>query len=336
MATIVTRDTGATAVNRPLTNAEIDANFINLNDAIASSGGGSGGSFTTYTRTAIVATAGQTTFTATYTIGYLQVYVNGVLLNPADYTALTGTSLTLATSTVAEDIVEIISFTISGSGGNTNIDGGIPSSTYTVSTQTISGGTPSNSLVNSDAPVNIVAPTVTYSALAAGMFFTANEGTWTGTPTPTYTYQWQRYDGSQYTNISGATFFRYGSATTDVNIALACIVTATNTAGTTSVRTTPTATITQVLPGNTVAPTITGSARVGQTLTVNAGTWTGTPTPTFTYRWYNSSAYVIIGTSSTYTVASSDIGYIIYCVVTANNNTSNVSALSADTSVVVA
>jgi hypothetical protein len=32
MTTIVTRETGATAKNSPLTNAEIDANFINLND----------------------------------------------------------------------------------------------------------------------------------------------------------------------------------------------------------------------------------------------------------------------------------------------------------------
>jgi hypothetical protein len=34
MATIVTRDTGATAVNRPLTNTELDNNFINLNSDI--------------------------------------------------------------------------------------------------------------------------------------------------------------------------------------------------------------------------------------------------------------------------------------------------------------
>lgn len=32
MATIVTRETGATAKGSPLTNAEVDNNFINLND----------------------------------------------------------------------------------------------------------------------------------------------------------------------------------------------------------------------------------------------------------------------------------------------------------------
>jgi hypothetical protein len=139
MATIVTRDTGATAVNRPLTNQEIDTNFINLNTAVASN------SFTTYTRTAIVASAGQTTFTVAYTIGYLQVYVNGVLLNSTDYTANNTTSVILNLGALAGDMVEIVNFTLlSGSGGNTNIDGGIPSSIYSVTTgQTISGGTPS-------------------------------------------------------------------------------------------------------------------------------------------------------------------------------------------------
>ena len=139
MATIITRDTGATAVNRPLTNQEIDSNFINLNTAVASN------NFTTYTRTAIVASAGQTTFTVAYTIGYLQVYVNGVLLNSTDYTANNTTSVILNLGALAGDIVEIVNFTLlSGSGGNTNIDGGIPSSIYSVTTgQTISGGTPS-------------------------------------------------------------------------------------------------------------------------------------------------------------------------------------------------
>jgi hypothetical protein len=140
MATIVTRDTGATAVNRPLTIAEVDNNFINLNTAI--SAGSS--SFTTYIRTSITATANQTNFTAQYTLGYLQVYINGVLLNSSDYTANTGTTVILATAAALGDIVEIISFTLSGSGGNTNIDGGIPSSTYSLSaSQTITGGTPS-------------------------------------------------------------------------------------------------------------------------------------------------------------------------------------------------
>jgi hypothetical protein len=35
-----------------------------------------------------------------------------------------------------------------------------------------------------------------------------------------------------------------------------------------------------------VKPTVDGTAKVGKTLTVAKGTWTGYPTPTFTYQWY--------------------------------------------------
>jgi hypothetical protein len=148
MATIITREVGTSSVNRPLTNAEIDNNFINLNAAIANIGGsgGTGNSFTSYTRTSfLVYNTGQTTFTATYTPNYLQVYRNGVLLNPTeDYIATNGTNIVLTVGAVESDVIEIISFSVSSSGsGNANIDGGIPSSTYTLTTQTISGGTPS-------------------------------------------------------------------------------------------------------------------------------------------------------------------------------------------------
>ena len=64
----------------------------------------------TYTRTNATATAGQTTFSATYSAPYVQVYVNGVLLNPADYTATSGTTIVLAVAATAGDIVETISY----------------------------------------------------------------------------------------------------------------------------------------------------------------------------------------------------------------------------------
>ena len=332
MATIVTVYTGLSAVNRPLTNAEIDANFINLNYAVTNA-------TSSYIRTSITATAAQTNFTAQYTVGYLQVYVNGIVLNSSDYTATSGTSVVLNTAAALGDIVEVVGYTIGANNnigiGSQNLDGGVPGSKYTGILTSISGGTAISALIDTILPYNSIAPTVTYTALAVGAYVAVNEGTWTGTPTPTYTYQWQQYTvDSIYINISGATGFRYQATTSDLGTALACIVTATNTAGSISVRTALTATITQVVPSNTVAPTISGSARVGQTLTVNVGTWTGTPTPTFTYRWYNSSIYVTIGTSSTYTVASSDLGYTIYCFVTANNGTLNVGQSSAETSVV--
>jgi hypothetical protein len=93
------------------------------NQTINSTGGGGGGS-AAYTRTSFTASAGQTSFTVTYTVGYVQVYLNGVLLNAADYTASSGTSVVLAVAASSGDIVETIAMTVSsvtgtnGSGGN--------------------------------------------------------------------------------------------------------------------------------------------------------------------------------------------------------------------------
>ena len=39
-----------------------------------------------------VATSNQTTFTATYDVGYIDVYQNGILLTSTDYTATNGTT----------------------------------------------------------------------------------------------------------------------------------------------------------------------------------------------------------------------------------------------------
>jgi len=86
--------------------------------------GGSGGG--TYTRTTFTATAGQTSFTASYTVNYVQVYVNGILLNSADYTATTGTTVVLAAAAAAGDIVDVIALNV-----GTFTSGGYTRTTYT-------------------------------------------------------------------------------------------------------------------------------------------------------------------------------------------------------------
>lgn len=56
-----------------------------------------------------LASASQTVFAATYAIGYVDVYYNGVLLDPATaYTATNGTSITLATPATGGAIVVIV------------------------------------------------------------------------------------------------------------------------------------------------------------------------------------------------------------------------------------
>jgi hypothetical protein len=62
--------------------------------------------------------------------------------------------------------------------------------------------------------------------------------------------------------------------------------------GNTNTSNVPMAIVWPVQAVNTVRPTITGQARVGKRLTVNKGTWTGTPTPKFTRKWYACTAKV--------------------------------------------
>jgi len=64
-----------------------------------------------YTRTNFTATASQTTFTVSYTVGYVDVYLNGIkLIVGTDVTATNGTSIVLATGATAGDLVEVVAF----------------------------------------------------------------------------------------------------------------------------------------------------------------------------------------------------------------------------------
>lgn len=67
--------------------------------------------------TQFTATSGQTTFTpqSGYTVGYLDVFLNGVkLVNGDDYTASNSTNVVLASGASAGDSVELVSFTPRG------------------------------------------------------------------------------------------------------------------------------------------------------------------------------------------------------------------------------
>lgn len=65
----------------------------------------------TYGRNIFTATASQTTFSVTYSVGYVDVYMNGVkLILGTDYTATDGTSVVLTVGASSGDIIEIIDF----------------------------------------------------------------------------------------------------------------------------------------------------------------------------------------------------------------------------------
>jgi hypothetical protein len=65
---------------------------------------------TIFQDTSFTATSGQTTFSVPYTVGLLEVYLNGSRLNYTDYTATNGTSVVLTVGATAGDIVDIVAY----------------------------------------------------------------------------------------------------------------------------------------------------------------------------------------------------------------------------------
>jgi hypothetical protein len=69
-----------------------------------------GGGGTSVTVTQITATAAQTDFSVTYTVGQLSVYLNGALLASGDFTASNGTTVVLAAGAASGDIFTALAY----------------------------------------------------------------------------------------------------------------------------------------------------------------------------------------------------------------------------------
>ncbi|MCG5437515.1 IPT/TIG domain-containing protein [Micromonospora foliorum] len=127
---------------------------------------------------------------------------------------------------------------------------------------------------------SVTAPTIT-GTVAVGATVSASTGQWNPAATA-YTYQWAA-DG---TAISGATGSTYVIPASRLGKRLTVTVTATR-PGYSSAQATSTATVpvaTGAAPQATVKPTITGTARVGQTVQATTGTWTPTA-DSYRYEW---------------------------------------------------
>ncbi len=179
-------------------------------------------------------------------------------------------------------------------------------------------------------PVNTVAPVASGTATVGQALSTTN-GTWTGDATINFTYQWQRDTAGNlsFSNIGSATSSTYTLVDADDGNKVRCVVTGTNSAGNSSGNSNALGLVVEAgVPTISVAPAVTGTTTVGQTLTTDHGTWTGMggSVATYAYQWQRdvagSGSYSNIGsaTSTTYVLVDADDACHIKCLVTATND----------------
>ena len=180
-------------------------------------------------------------------------------------------------------------------------------------------------------PANTVPPAISGTP-QVGQTLTATNGTWTNSPA-SFTYQWKRAG----TSIGGATASTYVPVSADVGNTLTVSVTATNGSGfSTPATSAATSAVINMIPTNSSVPTISGIAKVGQTLTATTGTWTHNPT-SFTYQWKRAGTPISGATASTYVPVTGDVGNTLtVSVVAANSGGFSAPATSAATSAVAA
>jgi hypothetical protein len=190
-----------------------------------------------------------------------------------------------------------------------------------------------------DPPANTAPPQVSGAALE-GEVLTATAGSWSGSPT-SFAYSWERCDsgGGSCAAVPGATATTYALTAADVGSRLRVVVTASNSGGSTSAASAPTTVVVPIAPpANTALPTISGTAREGQSLTATTGSWSSSPTG-YAFQWERcegtSCTPIPDATGPNHLLGAPDTGYGIRVLVTASNAAGSTTASSATTAVVL-
>jgi len=197
----------------------------------------------------------------------------------------------------------------------------------------------------SGPPSNTIRPSITGTPVA-GKVLNAHNGAWSGTTPIAFQYQWTRCSstGTGCTAIPEASQSQqYVLTTDDVGHRLRVVVTATNSAGTSS-RNSPLSAVIKAAPTNapvaTTRPGITGSAVEGNTLTASNGSWNGGTPISYTYQWQRCDASGALcrsipdATSQTYSPSSLDVGNTLRVVVTATNSFGSAMSVSHQSSAI--
>ncbi len=185
---------------------------------------------------------------------------------------------------------------------------------------------------------NIQVPIVRGNAVL-GQVLEVSDGTWSSPYGITLSYKW--ITSRTGTFISGQTSPSYTVASSEVGYYISAQVTASTSHGVLAIISSTRGLVTPV--GNTAIPAITGTLRVGGTLSVSTGTWLNLESDsTATYQWQSSSDAVLWNnisgaTSSTYVLQLGQAGlYIRAQVFQTKSGYTAVLANSAATAVVPA
>jgi hypothetical protein len=179
-------------------------------------------------------------------------------------------------------------------------------------------------------PLNTAAPTITGTG-GEGQALSEHHGSWTGTPT-SYAYQWLRCTNKPpfqvgCTSIAGATGQSYTPTSTDIGDTIEVQETATNAEGSSDPVGSAATAVVFGPPANTVAPVVTGTPSVGQTLSCSTGTWSNNPT-SYQYAWLRDFEPIPGAIGASYIVTGSDASHSLTCEVTATNPAGSRQALS--------
>ena len=190
-------------------------------------------------------------------------------------------------------------------------------------------------------PAAATAPSV-FGVTQAGKTLAAVPGVWSGGKPVRFSYQWQRCDaaGAGCEPVPGAIGEKYVANADDVGHSLSVTVSAQSAQGIASASSAPTAAIAAAgtkpatRPSALTPPQLTGLAQVGQTLTAEVGTWSGSPT-SFAYQWRRcdgagANCVTVAGaTLGAYTLTPGDIGATLSAVVTATGTGGSASTPTA-------
>jgi hypothetical protein len=130
-------------------------------------------------RTGNIFTAGaaQTSFTVSYNVGFVDVYINGVRLTDSEFTGTSGTSIVLNESCFGGETVDILAYntTSTGSGG-----GGISTESQTLNDVLGLGNTSSNGMsvgvITATSFVGNLTGTATFATTAGIATYASNAG----------------------------------------------------------------------------------------------------------------------------------------------------------------